>query len=478
MIRTREWRQESNNRYRRLAIVVLVLLSGPILGLFGSRQLIAVALGGIAALLLTVIVLKRPPVGLLGLMMLSFLVPITIGTGTGTEVSMSVVGLALVVGAFLLEVSTGDSQNVRLTVPSIYLPLSIFIAVTLLSFLAGQLPWYPLDPAPMTAQLGQLGVLVLLPCLVFIMDRYIVTERWLKRLVWLFLGFGSVYVLLTFFPSVQAALSFVVVQSPNGPLFWTWMTCLAFGQAFFNSQLSVLWRVVLVGITAVSLYMGLVITPQFASGWLPALVGLTALLWAARPRFAAVATVFMLILGAIFASEIVDLLLINEEYSAVTRVEAGKIVVGMVMERSPLLGFGPANYRFYTIENPILGWNVLFNSHNQYIDLLAQTGLLGAAAFLWYSVSTGALLWRLRGYQRVSGFLRALSYSLFGGLIGMVAAGMLADWLLPFVYNITLAGMRDAVPGWMFLGAALSLHRVATMHDSSRSDEQPLPRPA
>ena len=475
MIRPREWHQGSKNR--RLAIVVLVLLSGPIIGLFGSQQLIVMALGGIAALLSTVIVLKRPPVGLLGLIMLSFLVPITIGTGTGTVVNMSVVGLALVVGAFLLEVLTGESQNVRLTVPSIYLSLSFFIAATLLAFLVGQLPWYPVDPAPMTAQLAQLGVLVLLPCLIFMMDRYIVTEQWLRRLVWLFLGFGGVYIFLTFFPSVRAALSFVVVQSPNGPLFWVWMTCLAFGQAFFNSQLSGLWRVVLVGITAVSLYMGLVITPEWASGWLPALIGLTALVWAARPRLGAVATVFMLILGAIFASEVIDALLINEEYSAVTRVEAWKIIIGMVMERSPLLGFGPANYRFYTTEYPILGWNVQFNSHNQYVDLLAQTGLLGAAAFLWYSISTGALLWRLRGHQIFSGFLRALSYSLFGGLIGMVAAGMLADWLLPFVYNITLAGMRDAVPGWMFLGAALSLHRVVSMHASSRSDEHPSSKP-
>lgn len=473
MIHTRERQRESKNRYRRLAIVVLVLLSGSIAGLFGSPQLVVVALGGIAALLSAIIVLKRPPVWVLGLIMLSFLIPITIGTGTGTNINLSVIGLALVVGLFLLQVSTGESQYIRPTVPSIYLSLSIFIAAALLAFLGGQLAWYPVDPAPMAAQLAQLAVFVLLPCLVLIMGRYFRTEQWLRRLIWLFLGIGSVAIFLTLFPSVRAALSFVVSQSPNGPLFWTWIVCLAFGQAFFNNELSGWWRVVLVGITAVSLYIGLIITPEWASGWLPPLIGLTALVWAARPRVAAVATVFLLISGAIFASEIVDLLLINEEYSAITRVEAWKIIVGMVMERSPLLGFGPANYRFYTIEYPILGWNVQFNSHNQYIDLLAQTGLLGTAAFLWYSISTGTVLWRLRGYQKFSGFLRALNYSLFGGLIGMLAAGMLADWFFPFVYNITLSGMGDAVPAWIFLGAALSLHQIATGHDFPGSDQHP-----
>jgi O-antigen ligase len=319
----------------------------------------------------------------------------------------------------------------------------------------------------MSAQLAQLAILVLLPCLVPLMDRYFVTEQWLRRLVWLFLGLGSLQVVLTFFPSVRQALSFVFIQNPKSSLFWIWIVCLAFGQAFFNRDLAGFWRIVLAGLAAAALFIGLVISFQWASGWLPPLIGLISIMWAAKPRVAAVATVLALMLGAFFVSDFVDLLLINEEYSAVTRLEAWKIVTGMVMERSPLFGFGPANYHFYTTEYSILGWNVAFNTHNQYIDILAQTGLLGTAAFLWFSVSTGTLLWRLRGYQISSGFLRALSYSLFGGLIGMLASGMLADWFLPFVYNITLSGMRDAVPAWIFVGASLSLHKIASGNGGS-----------
>jgi len=48
-----------------------------------------------------------------------------------------------------------------------------------------------------------------------------------------------------------------------------------------------------------------------------------------------------------------------------------------------LLGVGPANYYHYTLINPIIGWYVKFNSHNNYLDLLAQTGILGLACFLW-----------------------------------------------------------------------------------------------
>lgn len=473
MIRTSEWQGGIKNRYLRWAILVLVPLSGLAVGLAGSQPLIIMALGGIVALSSAILILKRPPVGVLALIVLSFAVPITIGTGTGTNVYMIVPGLALVVGIFLIEVLTGKPLVLLPSVQPIYLSLLIFVAAGMLAFLAGQLPWYPEDPAPITAQLAQLMVLVLLPALVPLMDRYFRSELWLKRLIWLFLGLGTVQVFLTFFPSVRSALSFVLIQSPKSSLFWVWIVCLAFGQAFFNSELSRFWRLFLFGITATALFIGLGISFEWASGWLPPLIGLTALVGAAKPRVAAVAGVIMLVLGVLYASTVVDLLLINEEYSAVTRVEAWKIILKMVMERSPLLGFGPANYRFYTVEYPILGWSVQFNSHNQYVDLLAQTGILGTAAFLWYSVSTGTLLWRLREDRRLSGFMRALVLSVFGGLVGTLVAGMLADWVLPYVYNITLSGMRDAIPGWIFMGAALSLHRIAAGRAIQSPDSPP-----
>jgi hypothetical protein len=56
----------------------------------------------------------------------------------------------------------------------------------------------------------------------------------------------------------------------------------------------------------------------------------------------------------------------------------------------------------------------------------------------------------------------------------MLASGMLADWFLPFVYNITLSGMRDAVPAWIFVGASLSLHQIAASIDASGSVQRAL----
>jgi len=106
-----------------------------------------------------------------------------------------------------------------------------------------------------------------------------------------------------------------------------------------------------------------------------------------------------------------------------------------------------------------LGYYVPFNSHNNYVDIVAQTGLLGLACFLWLVWEVGRLSWRLRT-SVPEGFPRAYVVGCLGGLAGTLAAGMLGDWVLPFVYNIGLKGLRASVLGWLFLGGLVALEQL------------------
>ena len=58
------------------------------------------------------------------------------------------------------------------------------------------------------------------------------------------------------------------------------------------------------------------------------------------------------------------------------------------------------------------------------------------------------------------GFAKAYVYGALGGLAGMLVAGMLGDWVLPFVYNIGFAGFRASVLGWIFLGGLVALEQM------------------
>ncbi|PWH19836.1 MAG: hypothetical protein DDG58_04135, partial [Ardenticatenia bacterium] len=51
-------------------------------------------------------------------------------------------------------------------------------------------------------------------------------------------------------------------------------------------------------------------------------------------------------------------------------------------------------------------------------------------------------------------------YACLAGLAGTLVAGMLADWFIPFVYNIGLAGFRASILGWLFLGGLIALDQM------------------
>ena len=130
-----------------------------------------------------------------------------------------------------------------------------------------------------------------------------------------------------------------------------------------------------------------------------------------------------------------------------------------IIKINPIWGTGFANYYQITPFFPISGYEVSFNSHNNYIDIIAQTGLVGLSCFLWFLWEVGRLGWRLR--KKVpSGFAQAYVYGALGGLVGMVVAGMFGDWVLPFFYNIGLAGFRSSMLGWLFLGGLVSLEQL------------------
>ena len=58
------------------------------------------------------------------------------------------------------------------------------------------------------------------------------------------------------------------------------------------------------------------------------------------------------------------------------------------------------------------------------------------------------------------GFAQAYVYGAIGGLAGTFAAAALADWVIPFVYNIGLTGMRGSILAWIFLGGVIAIEQI------------------
>lgn len=440
----------------RLLIIITVLALSAVLAtrmLSGRSALVLLAIA--PALILALTLLRRLPLGLLLLVATGLLLPISIGTGTGTTLNLVILLLPVLTGLWLLDMGLRRKQVRLHRHRAVYLLLAL-IGVVILSTIIGQLPWYSIAGASFAAQLG--GLLVfLLSAAAFLLSAHTMTEKWLQRLVYLFLAIGTFYLVGRLFPPIGRLSLRLFDTGATGSVFWTWLAALAAGLALFHHSLSFHWRLGFAILAGTTLFVGITHNASWVSGWIPALVALMIIFALRYPRFGlvvlAVAAVLCLIqLDRLFA-------VATTEQSWWARRQAWQIVLDAARV-NPVLGLGPANYYFYVQQANIVGWggvwNVRFSSHNNYVDLIAQTGLIGLGVFFAFAYSIERTGWDL--YRRLpNGFARAYTAACIGGLIATLASGMLGDWFLPFVYNIGLAGMRSSILFWIFLGGLLAL---------------------
>jgi hypothetical protein len=415
------------------------------------RYLLLLYLGAAGAL----VILKWPALGLLALIPASLYVPFSIGTGTGTALSAPILLVGLLVGLWLADMVVHQKQ-IRLLDSRPLLALTVFVVVAILAFGVGLLPLIPLaSPAPITAQIGGLAVFIL-SALTFLLVAHQVRDlRWLQAITWAFLILGAIHIAGRLIPTL--GIQHYFQRGAHGSLFWTWLVALAFSQAVFNRDLKSHWRLAMVGLAAATLAVGWFQTRDWASGWAPGVVAVGVIIWLRSWRLGLALTLAGFAIKFIFDPNLAGDLVAADQYSIDTRWAAYEIVLQLV-RANPLLGLGMANYYHYTPLIPIMGWYVQFNSHSQYIDLIAQTGLVGFICFFWFVFEIGRLGWRLRTQVR-GGFATAYVYGALGGLAGMLAAGGLGDWVLPFVYNIGLNGLRASLLGWLFLGGLLVIEK-------------------
>jgi O-antigen ligase len=151
------------------------------------------------------------------------------------------------------------------------------------------------------------------------------------------------------------------------------------------------------------------------------------------------------------------------EESGASRLLLIERVVSVTM-RNPITGLGPAAYRPYANVRPLLyqgalWWNPQISSHNNYVDLFAHGGILGLALFLWFAVELGLLGLRVSN-RYPTGFTGGYANGMTAAWIGSLVIMMLADWMLPFVYNIGFPGFQASILVWLFLGGLVAVAQM------------------
>ena len=415
--------------------------------------------------------LTQPRLGLQAIVLAALIVPVEIGTGT--EVSLN--AATLLVPALLVVWILGMVVRVRLSfAPSTAnRPLLLFLGASLLSLLIGIATWDPMVPRSsnfLLVQLAQWAIFAFSAGAFWLTASQGTDEKWLRRMTWTFLLVGGGLAIVRQLPGISnpaiRASSIAFIRAP----FWVLLASLAGGQLLFNRSLRIGARWGLAAVLTASFVYAFVEQQEAASNWVGLAGALAVLFWLRFPRlrWPVLAVVVLLALLGVLVPSVYEFAGGDEEWalSGSSRLVLIERVIGVTM-RNPITGLGPAAYRPYANMEPLAYQRAYWlqpsvNSHNNYVDLFAHGGIVGLALLGWFVVEVTRLGLGLR--QRYSG-------GFAGGYInGMLAAGaaslvimLLADWILPFVYNIGFPGFQASVLVWLFMGGLVALDNMNTV---------------
>lgn len=440
-----------NWRWLRIGLIPAVLLLAAAVPAVFPERLFLLALVAVPAVVGVLALLRWPGLGILGLMITAVLVP---SPGLPGGLNLAVLLLIMIVVLWIFGMVT--QKRLRLVKSRTTVPLLLLLVAAVLSFGFGQFPWFSYAPkAPLDAQIGGFLIVLLLLGLFLVVAQQVQDLRWLQLITWLGIGLSAVFILGWIVGPIGSIAGRIYQGgATNNSMFWMWPVALAFGQALFNTKLKWWGRVVFLLTAVMIVFVGYYMNREWKSSYLPAFAAVAAIVAARSWKLALVVGLIGIVPALFLAREAIA----TDDYSYSTRIDAWIIMLDIIKE-SPLFGLGPANYYWYTPLFRIRGYAVQFNSHNQYLDIVAQMGLVGMACFVWFVAEIGRLGLSLRN-RAPEGFARGYVYGVLGGLAGMLVAGTLVDWIFPFVYNIGLTGMRGSMLAWIFLGGLVSIEQV------------------
>lgn len=431
------------------AIIGLVITMIVLIAYWGSPRLYSLILVLLVGMVVIFALMRQPNLGFVLIFLGGMFVPFTGPSG----LNMATVMVALMLGLWVMDMLVVQ-RYFSFIRSSIMIPIITFLIITIIAFCIGQIPWFVFArQAPLTAQVGGMAIFLFSIGGILLSAHLIKNARWLKIVTWSFIVLSVPYIIgrtLNFNFIVHLYHVGFAAQS----MFWTWLVALTFSQIVYNNKLARSTKGMLIFFGLLTLYVAVGQGFDWKSGWVPPAVAVAILLGIRYKKLVIYAIPF-LVLAAVY---ITFKLIGTDEYSWGTRNDAWRIILE-ISHVSPLLGMGFANYYWYTPLFAIRGWYVSFNSHSQFIDLIAQTGYLGLVGFLWIFFALGRLSFDL-GTRLSDGFERAYAYGVFAGLIATLVAAYLGDWVLPFVYNIGLAGFRSSILPWIFLGGVISLQQM------------------
>lgn len=432
-------------------LALLLVGSGYVIFQLQYRGL-SILLLGMCAACLGLLVVIRPTIGLLAMLATAVSLRVTIGTGTDSPIVASLVCACILIAGWAAH-RLLHRQRLLLLPLSITAPGLLLAGLAVFSLFWGRATLDPRIVAPENfyrVQLAQASLFIVAVGLLFVGADMFQSRR-LRTL--LMVGFIVIGILALPFRAFADGLPLLNTAG----LFGLWFVALCWSNALLNRRLSDGLRVALGALALGWLLMAFVREGAWVSGWLPALLALLLVTIVARPRLGIVLLLLSVVAVAAYFSFVYELLITQQESDGSLGGDFGRLALWArmidVIQGRIWLGTGPAGYALYYVT---FVPQQAMSSHSNFIDILAQMGIVGVLAFAALLIG----LWRLgrSTWQRLSDDLdRTFCAAVLGALPALAFSLWLGDWLVPFVYNQTIRGFDHAVYSWVMLAALCGL---------------------
>ncbi|HEX2906573.1 MAG TPA: O-antigen ligase family protein [Phototrophicaceae bacterium] len=472
--KTRYFLERHYNRILRIGLVTICLgLTLVSTLLFRETRLVGTdALKGMLPILLMVgitifvVFYYHLPSAILLVPIVSTVLAEGIGTGTGTKITFTFLLLYLLVFIWLYKMLVVE-RKLKVRPAPANVPILIFMGVVVFSLI-----WSSLYVEYAVSFLFQdkffprlmtMMVLLISPATYFLFANNIQSVRQLRFITWWFIAIGSIFI------TFRLTTSRLPSPLNDRGQFPTWIVALAAGQLLFNRKLHPVIRIGLLFPIAGWAYYQLGLGISWLSGWLPLVASLIVISFFYSRRVFAVLCVIGLIFALTNEGFIDNLIGAETTESGDTRSEAWSRIF-TVYDDHILFGTGPAGYAFYL---KVARSDKNF-SHNNYIDIISQTGVFGITSFFCFWI--GVAIVSLKGAFVVweNDFERGLAIALLGANASTFITMFLGDWVTPFPYTQGLGGIDYTIWAWILAGMTIALYDLRPRPQLTPAHEQNL----
>jgi hypothetical protein len=403
------------------------------------------------------LVLIRPALGLAGVLACAAVVRIKVGTGTDSPLVASLVAAVGLLAAWSAHRALHGQP--LLLLPRWVMRFGVLLAcATIVSLMWGRITLDPRIEAPpnfIRVQIAAAGLVCVSVGLLYVGADLLRGRSARDALMITYIVIGFVALPFRLLSSAPPALN-------SAGLFGVWFVALCWGNALGNRRAPMWLRGLLAAGAFMWLGMAVFVEGDWVSGWIPAVVGFLSVTVFLRPRTGVLLVIACVVLVAAYNSVFYSMLVTQQESDGSLGGEFGRVQLWKrnlaVIEGRYYLGTGPAGYALYYVT---FVPDKAMSTHSNYVDTLAQfgipgvIGLLGLLSSLWIS--------GIRALRRLTDERDQVACAVvLGGLPALGVAMWLGDWLIPFVYNQTIAGFDHSVYSWLMLAMLCGL--IAQVH--------------